>query len=258
VFEVTDKSGECFGGASSEAGSSQPAAPLSAAAGGGEGPARAAGFVPFGGAGSALGGAPAVRSDSRVTALAAAAGSGPFFSFPSLAPPSAAAVHSLADAPRPANAPMSAAALLAALPARSVSAGGAVSEVRAGVAAALGLRGGAGRGAAALSLPAGAPPPPQVAPEPPAGDVATLRVRLDAAAPSGTPPLVLRLRADVDTVADLFRLVAAARGSAGGSAFELRCAAPPMALAASGPAAAATLRAAGLAPTANLFVRTLS
>ncbi len=144
--------------------------------------------------------------------------------------------------------PISAGALLAALPERAVSAAGAVVEVRGAVGAALGLAGAA---------PAAAPVVAAAFAALSAGDPAAahVKVRFDGA-PGATR--VFLLHADGDTVGTLLAAVAAQRADTG--PFELRSAALPrcaFTLRASKEELQASLRAAGLAPTASLFVRPL-
>jgi hypothetical protein len=143
--------------------------------------------------------------------------------------------------------PMSAGALLAALPERVLSANGTLLAVRGAVGAALGV---AGDGAAAPAL---TPSHTPITPGDPAA--AHIKVRFDGAQ---NATRVFLLHADLDTVGTLLSVVASQR--AGTGPFELRSAAQPrtaFSLRAPAEQLRVTLRAAGFAPSAALFVRAL-
>ncbi len=217
-----------------------------------------------GGAGGAFSGeAHSLKSGPPAAAAAAAAAAAP--AAPAAAPSSAGRALgdlralSLASAGDPLFTlpaaqplrppPMSAGALLAALPERVLSANGTLLAVRGAVGAALGV---AGDGAPAAA-PALTPSPTPITPGDPAA--AHIKVRFDGAQ---NATRVFLLHADLDTVGTLLSVVASQR--AGTGPFELRSAAQPrtaFSLRAPAEQLRVTLRAAGFAPSAALFVRAL-
>ena len=233
AFEVTNRTSEAYESVASRSGS--------VAKGDGgptfQGKAHSLKDSPAAPAASSAGRA---LGDARGLSLAAAGD--PLFSLPSSLqrPPSI-------------TAPMPAAALLAAVPERVVGAAGAVVAVRAAVGAALGLPAAADGGGSAAASPAFTPGSTPVAHSDPAA--AHIKVRFDGA---GAPTRIFALHADEDTVGVLLAAVASQR--AGTGPFELRSPALPgraFSLHAPKEQLLATLRAAGLAPSASLFVRSL-
>lgn len=224
------------------------------------------GFVPFGGSGRSLRDIPkggstsnsnittTTTTDKRVTRLITMGGGGgsgggggeeELFHLPSppraFPPPPTTAGSSSSGS-------ITASALLSALPSKVVSSRGDMVDVRGSVARALGME-------------VGGPPP--ATPATTAGNAtaptsssiststATIKVRLDGS--PAPPPLLLHLRADEDTVGYLLSCVAGHRVT--DTPFELRSAAPARAFSAGGRDVGLTLRQAGLAPSAVLFVR---
>jgi hypothetical protein len=151
-----------------------------------------------------------------------------------------------------ASEPISAQALLQAMPSVVVTASGTLVDARAQVASALGVTREGGKVPPRESLPVG------IASSATAGlsegdpALTVIKVRLDGARGA----IVLRLHADDETVSGLYARIATAMARPS-STFELRSAAPPRALPSSGDGALQSLRVAGLAPSASLFSRVL-
>lgn len=227
------------------------------------------GFVPFGGSGRSLRDIPkggsttnsntTTTTDKRVTRLITMGGGGgsgggggeeELFHLPSppraFPPPPTTAGSSSGS--------ITASALLSALPSKVVSSRGDMVDVRGSVAHALGMEVG-GPPSATPATTAGNATAAATATAPTSSSIststATIKVRLDGS--PAPPPLLLHLRADEDTVGYLLSCVAGHRVT--DTPFELRSAAPARAFSAGGRDVGLTLRQAGLAPSAVLFVR---